>query len=56
MTAKDLAALLSRDAENLQGRILAGSVKRAFLELSFPEVPNRPDQAYRTVSISISKQ
>jgi hypothetical protein len=56
MTAKDLAALLSRDAENLQGRILSGLVKRAFLELSFPEVPSRPDQAYRTVSISLSKQ
>ena len=56
MTAKDLAALLSRDAENLQGRILAGLVKKGLLELRFPDVPNRPDQAYRTVSISLSKK
>ena len=49
LTSKDLAALLSRDAENLQGRILAGLVKKGLLELRFPNVPNRPDQAYRTV-------
>ena len=49
LTSKDLAALLSRDAENLQGRILAGLVKKGLLELRFPDVPNRPDQAYRTV-------
>ena len=51
LASKDLAALLSRDAENLQCRILAGLVKKALLELRFPEVPNRPDQAYRTVEI-----
>lgn len=50
LTSKDLAALLSRDAENLQGRILAGLVRKGLLELRFPDVPNRPDQAYRTVS------
>ena len=49
LTSKDLAALLSRDAENLQGRILGGMVKKGLLELRFPDVPNRPDQAYRTV-------
>jgi len=49
LTSKDLAALLNRDAENLQGRILAGLVKKGLLELRFPDVPNRPDQAYRTV-------
>lgn len=31
MPAKDLAALLNRDAENLQGRILAGMVKKGCL-------------------------
>jgi ATP-dependent DNA helicase RecG len=56
LTSKDLAALLSRDAENLQGRILAGLVKRGLLELRFPDVPNRPDQAYRMVSKSLYKQ
>lgn len=49
LTSKDLAALLNRDAENLQGRILAGLVRKGVLELRFPDVPNRPDQAYRTV-------
>jgi ATP-dependent DNA helicase RecG len=49
LTSKDLAALLSRDAENLQGRILTGLVKKGLLELRFPDVPNRPDQAYRAV-------
>ena len=53
LTSEDLAALLSRDAENLQGRILAGLVKKGLLELRFPDVPNRPDQAYRAVSKSL---
>ena len=50
LTAKELASLLYRDAENLQGRILAGLVQNGGLELKFPDVPNRPDQAYRTVA------
>lgn len=50
LTSKDLAALLSRDSENLQSRILGGLVKRGLLELRFPDVPNRPDQAYRAVA------
>lgn len=49
LTSKDLATLLNRDAENLQGRILARLVKKGLLALRFPDVPNRPDQAYRTV-------
>ena len=49
LTSKDLAALLNRDAENLQGRILGGMVRKGLLELRFPDVPNRPDQAYRAV-------
>jgi len=55
LSTKDLATLLSRDAENLQGRILAGLVKKGLLELRFPDVPNRPDQAYRTVPKSLRK-
>ncbi len=50
LTTKDLAMLLNRDAENLQGRILAGLVKKKLLILRFPDVPNRPDQAYRTAA------
>lgn len=53
LTSRDLDTLLSRDAENLQGRILAGLVKKGLLELRFPDVPNRPDQAYRTASKSL---
>ena len=50
LSTKDLAILLNRDAENLQGRILGGLVKKGQLELRFPDVPNRPDQAYRTAT------
>jgi hypothetical protein len=50
VTSKDLVTSLSRDAENLQGCTLAGLVKKGLLELRFPDVPNRPDQAYRIVS------
>lgn len=49
LTSKDLAALLNRDAESLQGPILGGMVRKGLLELKFPDVPNRPDQAYRAV-------
>jgi ATP-dependent DNA helicase RecG len=56
LTSKDLATLLSRDAENLQGRILAGLVKKGLLELRFPDVPNRPDQADRSVFRSLQKE
>lgn len=52
LTSKDLAALLNRDAENLQSRILGGMVKKGQLELKFPDVSNRPDQAYRSVALS----
>jgi ATP-dependent DNA helicase RecG len=50
LASKDLAALLNRDAKNLQGRILGGMVKKGLLALRFPDVPNCPDQAYRTVA------
>ena len=49
LTTRDLADLLSRDPENLQRRILTGLVNQGLLELRHPGVPNRPDQAYRTV-------
>jgi len=50
LTTRDLADLLSRDPENLQRRILTGLVNQGLLELRHPGVPNRPDQAYRTVA------
>ncbi|WP_233252159.1 hypothetical protein [Limnohabitans sp. 2KL-17] len=49
LTTRDLADLLSRDPESLQRRILTGLVNQGLLELRHPGVPNRPDQAYRTV-------
>jgi ATP-dependent DNA helicase RecG len=48
LTARELADLLRRDADNLQSRILTGLVRQGLLELRYPGVPNRPDQAYRS--------
>jgi hypothetical protein len=48
LTTKELGTLLDRDADNLQSRFLTALVREGKLELRFPEVPNRPDQAYRT--------
>jgi ATP-dependent DNA helicase RecG len=48
VTAKELGALMNRDPENLQQRFLTEMVKEGVLELRYPEVRNRPDQAYRT--------
>lgn len=47
LTSKDLAALLSRDSENLQGRILGGMVKKGLPELRFPDVPSVPNKRLR---------
>lgn len=48
LTSTELAGLLQRDADKLQARFLTAMVKAGQLELRFPNVPNRPDQAYRT--------
>ena len=50
LSAAELAALVDRDAEKLQSRFLTGMVKVQALELRYPDVRNRPDQAYRTVA------
>lgn len=50
LTAKDIGNFLARDAKNIQIRFLTALVRAGELELRFPEVPNRPDQAYRTRS------
>ena len=50
LATSELAALVDRDAEKLQSRFLTAMVKEGILELRFPEVRNRPDQAYRAVS------
>ncbi len=54
LSASQLAALVDRDAEKLQSRFLTAMVREGTLELRYPEVRNRPDQAYRTVSKPLS--
>lgn len=49
LSTAELAALVDRDAEKLQSRFLTAMVREGTLELRYPEVRNRPDQAYRTV-------
>ena len=49
LSTSELAALVDRDAEKLQSRFLTAMVKNGALELRYPDVRNRPDQAYRAV-------
>jgi ATP-dependent DNA helicase RecG len=49
LTSRELGALLQRDADNLQTRFLTAMVREGRLALRFPDVPNRPDQAYRSI-------
>jgi ATP-dependent DNA helicase RecG len=49
LATSELAALVDRDAEKLQSRFLTAMVREGILELRYPDVRNRPDQAYRTV-------
>lgn len=48
LNSRELGVLLGRDPENLQERFLTGMVRAGKLQLKSPDVPNRPDQAYRT--------
>jgi len=48
LSTSELAALVDRDAEKLQSRFLTAMVREGALELRYPDVHNRPDQAYRT--------
>lgn len=52
LATSELAALVDRDADKLQSRFLTAMVREGVLELKYPEVRNRPDQAYRTVGLS----
>ncbi len=47
ISTSELAAQVDRDAEKLQSRFLAAMVKDGVLALRYPDVRNRPDQAYR---------
>ena len=50
LTSRELGALLQRNADNLQTRLLTAMVREGQLVLRFPDVPNRPDQAYRSAA------
>ena len=50
LATSELAALVDRDADKLQSRFLTAMVREGVLELRYPDVRNRPDQAYRTVA------
>ena len=50
LSTSELAALVDRDADKLQSRFLTAMVKNGALELRYPDVRNRPDQAYRAVT------
>lgn len=56
LATSELAALVNRDAEKLQSRFLTAMVREGALELRYPEIRNRPDQAYRTVLQPTSDQ
>jgi ATP-dependent DNA helicase RecG len=49
LATSEIAALVDRDADKLQSRFLTAMVRVGVLELKYPDVRNRPDQAYRTV-------
>jgi ATP-dependent DNA helicase RecG len=52
LATSELAALVDRDAEKLQSRFLTAMVREGVLELKYPDVRNRPDQAYRTFAVA----
>jgi len=52
LATSELAALVDRDADKLQSRFLTAMVREGVLELKYPDVRNRPDQAYRTVAVA----
>lgn len=50
LSAAEIGLLLARDAAKVQSRFLTAMVREGRLELRYPDVPNRPDQAYRTTA------
>ena len=49
LTTAHLAELMNRTPKNLRDRFLSPMLQRGLLQLLYPDKPNRPDQAYRTV-------
>ena len=50
LATSELAAMVDRDADKLQSRFLTAMVREGVLELKYPDVRNRPDQAYTAVA------
>jgi ATP-dependent DNA helicase RecG len=50
LSAAEIALLVARESEKLQSRFLTAMVREGRLELRYPGVPNRPDQAYRAIT------
>lgn len=53
LTAAHLAELTNRNSSSLRSRFLTPMVRSGLLELRYPDKPNRPDQAYRSVQITV---
>lgn len=49
LSSREVADALSREPQKLQTRFLTMLVREGLLELRYPGVPNRPDQAYRAI-------
>jgi ATP-dependent DNA helicase RecG len=49
LTSRELGQLLDREPDNLQTRVLTAMVREQRLVMRYPDVPNRPDQAYQAV-------
>ena len=49
LTSRELGLLLGREPDNLQTRVLTAMVREQRLAMRYPDVPNRPDQAYQAV-------
>ena len=47
LSLRDLAQLLNRNQKSLQNHYLSSLISEGYLELKYPETPNRPDQAYK---------
>jgi ATP-dependent DNA helicase RecG len=49
LTSAQLGDLMNRNPSSLRSRFLSPMVSEGLLQLRYPDKPNRPDQAYRTL-------
>lgn len=50
LTRRQISHLVQRNSEGLRSRFLAPMVEHGFLQLHYPDNPNRTDQAYKAIS------